>query len=75
MPFSSPPTRADCWEHSRWGSRWGTRTVFVSCIDIGPQLKQPLEARQPLGLLAGQIEGTALMDLCRARGKKTTSKY
>ena len=58
------------------GAGRGTRTVFVSCVDVGPQVKQPLEARQPLGLLAGQIEGTALMDLHRAEEKKkNTSKY
>lgn len=62
MPCSSPPA----------GST--PQTSFVSCVDIGPKLKQPLEAWQPLGLLTGQIKGTALMDLYRARGKSTRIK-
>lgn len=55
VPRPSPP--------SAGGAGRGAQTVLVSGVDIGPQLQQPPQARQSLGLLAGQIQGTALMDL------------
>lgn len=62
LPCSSPPILGPL--------RQGTQTMFISCVDISPQLKQALEARQPLGLLAGQIQRAALMDLHRVRQKE-----
>lgn len=37
--------------------------MLVSRIDIGAQLQQALQTRQALGLLTGEVQGAALVDL------------
>lgn len=40
-------------------------TILVSCIDICSQIQEALQAGQALRLLAGQVQGAALVDLSR----------
>lgn len=38
-------------------------TMLVGCIDVCPKVQEALQARQALRLLAGQVQGAALVDL------------
>lgn len=37
--------------------------MLVGCIDVGPKVQEALQAGQALRLLAGQVQGAALVDL------------
>lgn len=37
--------------------------MFIACIHVGTHIEQSQQAGQPLRLLAGEIQRTALVDL------------
>lgn len=54
----------DCKDRHFWITLGrGKYTMFISCIDIRAHVQQGQQAGEPLRLLAGEIQGTALVDL------------